>query len=92
MKRITALTSDKMYMFTLFKESMLILVCICIVIPSKLLKPADYVYTAKRKEASHELPRAVSGQSTNDGYLSALHLSFASSTTNKDPRQQQNIL
>lgn len=79
MKRITALTSDKMYMFTLFKESMLILLCICIVIPSKLLKPADYVHTVQKEKKLHII--ASSGQSTNDGYLSALHvLSFASST------------
>lgn len=44
MKRINALTSNKMYMFTLFKKDlMLILVCICIVIPSKLLNPAEHV-------------------------------------------------
>lgn len=78
MKRITALTSDKMYMFTLFKESMLILLCICIVIPSKLLKPAEScTHCAKRKKL-HII--ASSGQSTNDGCLSASHvLSFASS-------------
>lgn len=51
MKRITALTSDKMYMFTLFKESMLILLCICIVIPSKLLKPADHVRTVQKERS-----------------------------------------
>lgn len=65
MKRITALTSDKMYMFTLFKDLMLILVCICIVIPSKLLKPAEYVLSTVQKKVSHELPqlrRAVKAQ------------------------------
>lgn len=34
MKRINAPTSNKMYMFTLFKDSVLMLVCICVVIPS----------------------------------------------------------
>lgn len=38
---------------------MLILVCICIVIPSKLLKPAEHVPSTLQKQyeiTSHELP------------------------------------
>lgn len=47
-------------MFTLFKkDAMLILVCICIVIPSKLLKPAEHVHVLCKKKTKEKLKESI---------------------------------
>lgn len=68
MKRINALTSKKMYMFTLFKKDlMFILVCISIVIPSKLLNAAEHIHLLLNQDDI--ITRSCQH---NDGHLSAL--------------------
>lgn len=62
---------------------MLILVCICIVIPSKLLKPAEHVPSTSQKKKKKKTSTVISCQSTNDGYLSALHNSFLQAALEK---------
>lgn len=83
MKRINALTSKKMYMFTLFKDSMLILVCICIVIPSKLLKAAEHLASALQTVWNDHMNGLYCSQLSQHKWwkpVSLTYLSFTSCT------------